>query len=140
MTTTRTGSSIGGGSGIRIAGWAAILYFLLPLVAALTLTGELNLPFPGAASDEVVIFFEGLVFDAAFVTGSIMLTAATVLWLVFAARIAYLVLYFDAGFRWVGYRISDAQRRHPQRRPRRLVWGSPRHRGLLGDKWWSLHR
>lgn len=103
MTAKRNGPLIGSTAGVRIAGWAAVLYFLLPAVAALALTGELNLPFPGASRTAVVEFFEGLAFDARFVAGSIMLTGSTVLWLVFAVRITDLVVDIDAGYRWVGH-------------------------------------
>jgi len=103
MTAKRNGPLIGSTAGVRIAGWAAVLYLLLPLVAALTLTGELNLPFPGATRTEVVEFFEGLAFDARFVGGSIMLTGSTVFWLVFAVRVTDLTVDIDAGYRWVGH-------------------------------------
>lgn len=107
MTTTAshgTGRPTGTRTGVLIAGVAGVLWPVLAFLRV-PLTGVLDQPSWTDDRSEIVSFYADSNFDAAFMTGMAVVTAAYVLFLVFVAKIADLVGGTDGGSRWVGYLI-----------------------------------
>lgn len=98
MTTRSTTTT---GTGVRIAGWAGVLWAMLS-IARLPLTGEASFPARDAAPDQIVGFFEGVSFDQVFVVGIGLVTIGWALLPVFVAFVADLLDRVDRRLRWVG--------------------------------------
>ncbi len=101
MTTVTAGPVRSTRTGVRIAGWAGVLWAVLSL-ARLPLTGEANLPARDASPDQIVGFFQGLSFDSVFIIGIGLVTIGWALLPVFIARVADLIGSTDRRLRWVG--------------------------------------
>jgi len=86
---------------VLIAGWAAILWAVLSL-ARVPLTGEAEMPLWTAPSADIVAFYEGQDFDAAFMMGIAMAAVGWSLLLIFLAKVSSIL---EERLRWVGYLI-----------------------------------
>lgn len=100
-TTHPRWSGEGTKRGTVIAALSGILFTVLSLARVL-LTGEIELPFWGAPTAEVVDFYQGLSFDAAFMAGFGMVTVGWLLYLIFIAKFSTIVGNVDGGSPWVG--------------------------------------
>jgi Domain of unknown function (DUF4386) len=101
MTTVTEAPAVSSKTGVRIAGWAGVLWAVLSF-ARLPLTGEAEQPARAAASGDIVGFFEGVGYDGLFVVGMGLVTVGWALLPVFIARVADLIGHSDARLRWVG--------------------------------------
>ena len=101
MTTVTEAPSVISKTGVRIAGWAGVLWAVLSF-ARLPLTGEAEQPARAAASDDIVGFFEGVGYDGLFVVGIGLVVVGWALLPVFIARVADLIGHKDTRLRWVG--------------------------------------
>lgn len=101
MTTVTEAPAVSSKTGVRIAGWAGVLWAVLSF-ARLPLTGEAEQPARAAASGDIVGFFEGVGYDGLFVIGIGLVTIGWALLPVFIARIADLIGRTRRGLRWVG--------------------------------------
>jgi hypothetical protein len=99
--TAGSGSTISISRGVKIAGWAGVLWAVLSF-ARLPLTGEAEQPARAAASDDIVGFFEGVGYDGLFVIGIGLVIIGWALLPVFIARVADLIGSTDRGLRWLG--------------------------------------
>ncbi|MGA7271306.1 MAG: hypothetical protein WB239_09570, partial [Acidimicrobiia bacterium] len=101
MTTATAGLAVSTKTGVRIAGWAGVLWAVLSF-ARLPLTGEADLPARAAVHNDIGGFFEGVNYDGRFVVGIGLVIAGWALLPVFIARVADLIGHTDRGLRWVG--------------------------------------
>lgn len=101
MTTLTEAPSVISKTGVRIAGWAGVLWAVLSF-ARLPLTGEAEQPARAASSGDIVGFFEGVGYDGLFVVGIGLVAVGWALLPVFVAFVADLTARNDRGLRWVG--------------------------------------
>lgn len=102
MTAIDPGATAGETTGVKIAGWAGVLWAVFS-VSRLPLTGEIDLPARDAAPDQILGYFQSLSFDGVFVLGMGLVTIGFPLLLVFVAKVADLLGRADRKLRWVGH-------------------------------------